>query len=135
MGEPGHPGPGRGSSCRSASPALAAVAVDGADLGDRPAHLERVADDRQEPVVGERELEDVVGAGVDASRDLVEGVAVSGVVRTMTGICSLAGSARIRRQVSLTSPAAAPTPIRTASGWRTTTAEIAALPWPTARTS
>ena len=49
------------------------------DLGDRPAHLERVADDREESFLGERELEDVVGAGVDARRDLVERVAIGGV--------------------------------------------------------
>ena len=77
---PAIPGPGFGVRVEVDVPgARHRRGVHRRDLGDGPPHLEGVADGREEPVVGERELQDVVGARVDARRDLVEGAAVHGI--------------------------------------------------------
>ena len=73
VGEPGHPWPARRVVVEvGVARARLRREVDRLDLGDRPAHLERVADGREESVVGERQLEEVVGAGVDARGGFVE---------------------------------------------------------------
>ena len=93
--------------------------VRGVHLGQRTAHPQGVADRGQEQRFGERRLDEVVGARIDAGGDGVEcpAFALGGAsVRAMTGMRRLAGSARIRRHVSMPSRSIAPMRTRTASG-------------------
>ena len=74
VGEAGHPGPAGFAGVEvHVARARERRHVRRVHLGQRPTHPERVAQRGEEQRLGERRLEEVVGAGVDALRDVVEG--------------------------------------------------------------